>query len=270
MNDRKGFTLVELLVVAVLGALVLVATYNVLITNQRTYTVNAANIQGQQTVRAGMDVLFSELREISPSGGDLINMDDQSVTIRVMRAAAILCDTVPKGPLGLARNPYKVVNLGDKVAANDSMWLFDENDSTITDDDTWFRIQATVRVDATTCQGLAGQELRFAGATFLVADTPTLGSLARVFTTYTYELGAYNGEPYLVRRASDGTEAPLVGPIRADDGVSFEYLDSDGNVTADGDEVAQIVVTVRTESQARDAQGDLITDSLKTRVYTRN
>ena len=45
-RHRKGFTLVEMIVVIVLGSLVLLAAFTVLITNQRTYTAQNAVIQG--------------------------------------------------------------------------------------------------------------------------------------------------------------------------------------------------------------------------------
>lgn len=278
MNDRRGFTIVELLVVAVLGALVLVATYNVLITNQRTYTVNAANIQGQQTVRAGMDLLFGELREISPEGGDLLRMDDDSVTIRVMRSAGIVCDSVSKGLSGLTNNSFLVIFLGDTFVATadtnskDSIWLFAEHDSTRTDDDVWVKSDVRLR-GRTTCQGRPAQELRFSGLTggLFDTDTPTLGSLTRQFTTYTYGLGTWEGEPYLIRvRGSDGSVSPLVGPLMSTGGVTFEYLDATGTATAVGADVTQIVVTVRTQHEARTSDGERITDSLKARIYPRN
>ena len=44
-RDRRGFTLTELIVVTVLGALLIMAALQVLITNQRTYTAQSAQIQ---------------------------------------------------------------------------------------------------------------------------------------------------------------------------------------------------------------------------------
>jgi prepilin-type N-terminal cleavage/methylation domain-containing protein len=271
-DPRKGFSLVEMLVVTVLGSLVLLATYNVLITNQRTYTVNAANIQGQQTVRAAMELLFSELREISPAGGDLLRMREDSVTIRVMRSAGIVCDSVPLGQSGLSSNPpWKVVSLGDTVATGDSAWVFAEKNPQVTADDTWFPVAVTVRNDDATCGGRPGQALRFVGPTMLAADTPTIGSLVRTYQTFTYGLGVYNGDPYLIRALEPGgATVPLVGPLRAATGVHFQYLDADGNATNVPGDVRQMVVTLRTRHDARDAAGQQITDSLTTRIYTRN
>ena len=270
-EDRRGFTIIELLVVAVLGSLVLIATYNVLITNQRTYTVNAAKMQGQQTVRAGMELLFSELREISPSGGDLLVMNDDTVQVRVMRSAGLVCDTA--GVLVGLTWDVDVVSLGDTLEEGDSAWIYIEHEVEESDDDEW--LQTTVEIqDSTECQGRAAQTVQFDGPlSYGISDTITLGGLVRTYTTYTYAVDDYNGEYYLVRFEPGEDPVPLLGPVMAPaagDGLSFEYLDIDGNVTGVATEVSQIVVTIRTQHAARDAAGNLVTDSLSARIYTRN
>ena len=91
LPSRRGFTLIELLVVVVLGSLLLMATYQLLVVNNRVYAVNDARVQGQQTLRAGMDVLFGELREVSTREGDLIDMGVNSLTIRAQRSFGLIC-----------------------------------------------------------------------------------------------------------------------------------------------------------------------------------
>lgn len=271
-RTRGGFSLVELLVVAVLGSMILLAAYSVLVTNQRTYTANAAAVQGQQTVRAGMELLVSELREISPGGGDILRMSADSITIRVMRSAGLICDSIPLGQSGLASNPpWKVVPLGDSIEDTDSAWVFASKNLQETDDDTWFRVSIDVRDNDGDCGGRSGQALRFLGTTMLQADTPTVGSVIRTFETYTYGLGSYDSQPYLVRQQiPGGTSAPLVGPLMSGTGLSFAYLDANGTVTSVPADVRQIVVTLRTRQEARNESGVQITDSLTTRIYTRN
>ena len=92
VSARRGFTLTELLVVVVLGAFIVSATYQVLITNSKTYTVNNARIQGQQNLRAGLDVLFGELREISTAQGDLLGMGRDTVAFRAQRTIGLVCE----------------------------------------------------------------------------------------------------------------------------------------------------------------------------------
>jgi hypothetical protein len=261
--------MIELTVVSVLGALILLAAYNVLVTNQRTYTVNSANMMGQQTVRAGMDLLFSELREISPEGGDLLRMDGDSVTIRVMRSAALICDSTVQATPDQYR--WHVVALGDTLVTGDSVWLFAEHGSTSTADNEWFQSTVQEVVGTTTCGGSDAQSVRFTWGGAMGVDTPTVGGLVRTYETYTYGLGMLDGAPYLVRKLEPGGAAtPLVGPLRSGTGVSFAYLDKDGNATASATDVRQIVVTLRTLHEAIDAGGEQVRDSLKTRIYTRN
>jgi Tfp pilus assembly protein PilW len=73
-----GFSLIELVIVTLLGSLVIMATFNVLVSNQRTMTAVAAKIRGQRTLRSGASIVAGELREISPATGDLIEMGDDS------------------------------------------------------------------------------------------------------------------------------------------------------------------------------------------------
>jgi len=54
---RNGFTFVEILVVTVLGAVILLATLQILLNQQRTYTAQAVQIRGTQATRGALDVL---------------------------------------------------------------------------------------------------------------------------------------------------------------------------------------------------------------------
>ena len=89
---------------------------------------------------------------------------------------------------------------------------------------------------------------------------------------YTYGLYAWNGIPYLGRTTPGGTTQPVVGPLdaRAASPLAFAFYDENGAVTADPLLVSQIEVTLRTSSDVRNPQGDLVADSLILRVNTRN
>ncbi|MCG6954807.1 MAG: prepilin-type N-terminal cleavage/methylation domain-containing protein, partial [Gemmatimonadetes bacterium] len=116
--ERKGFTLVELIIVVVLGTLVLAAAMQVLVTNQRTYTAQTAQIQAQQSTRSAMDVLFGELREISARGGDLLSMSTHSLKVRAMRKFGVVCGVSTSSPPVLT-----VAKVGDWFAAADSVFV---------------------------------------------------------------------------------------------------------------------------------------------------
>ena len=263
---RRGFTLVELLVVVVLGSLMVLAIYQVLITNSRTYAVNNAQIQGQQSLRAGMEVLFGELREVSAAEGDLVSMGGDSVTIRTPRGLGLVCGT------DYTLTPPKVTALrvGPVVEVGDSIFIFADNIPDLASDDVWLT-KAVQSVDTTvTCSGVPAQALRVTnlGST---GDTVRLGAPLRTFETYTYGLFTWGGESYLGRRISTaGSPDPLVGPLVPTIGVSFRYLDSIGAVTTVDTLVAQIEVTLRYESPIRNVRNQQLRDSVTARVYLRN
>src|SRR5690606_39308567 len=80
------------LVVVVVGALILGATFQVLAVQERSYRHQSAAMATQQNIRAALDVLESELREISASDGDLTMIQPESLTFRAYRAAGFICN----------------------------------------------------------------------------------------------------------------------------------------------------------------------------------
>ena len=260
---RGGFTLVELLIVAVLGVIVVAATYQMIFTSQRAYTTQTAQLHGQQTVRAGIDILFAELRELSGTEGDILEMNPDRIEIRAMRAFGLVCNVNPVG------SPIRVKKIGRYFASGDSIVVFADNDRTLSSDDTILSGAVASITEAETCTGtdtaqsLAVPEL----VTALANDTVRLGAPVRGFTIYTYGLYSVTGDYYLAR-LSGGTTEPLVGPL-APNGVSFTYMDSGGSVTTNPRAVSQIEVTLRSRSKVINERGP-VGDSLTTTIYLRN
>lgn len=264
---KDGFTLVELIIVAVLGTVIVMASLQVLITNQRTYAAQNAKIQGQQTTRAAMDVLISELREISPQDGDLLGMGPDSLRIRTMRKFGVTCATDYTGDPILT-----VIKVGDFFQTGDSAFVFADNNPSIATDDVWISAEITA-VDSTSvsCASQEAQELTFAGRIndFNNTNVVSVGAGVRSYDRYTYGLFTIDGETYLGRRTT-GSAVPLVGPVRPSDGVDFDFLDTNGAVTNVAANVRQIVVTIRTTSNVLGAGNHPVADSITARVYTRN
>lgn len=262
-GDRGGFTLVELLIVAVLGVIVVGATYQMILTSQRAYTTQTAQLQGQQTVRAGIDILFAELRELSGVEGDILEMNPDRIEIRAMRAFGLVCNVNPTG------SPIRVKKIGRFFADGDSIVVFADNNPDISSDDT-ILFGAVSALDSTqTCSGAdSAQSLTVpALALALANDTVRIGAPVRGFSVYTYGLFLIDGDYYLGRE-SGVTTAPLVGPL-APNGVSFIYMDALGNVTTDPRAVAQIEVTLLSRSRVVTRRGP-VADSLTTVIYLRN
>ena len=263
-GDRRGFTLVELMIVAVVGAMVVGATYQILLSSQRALTVQTAQIQGQQTVRAGLDILFSELREISRSEGDILTMGSDRIEIRAMRAFGLVCGTSVTG------SPLRVQKIGRFFEDGDSIMVFADNNPDVASDDTILAGDVGGIDTTQTCWGGdAAQSLTVPALTAALAnDTVRLGAPVRGFTIYTYGLYTVGGEDYLARK-SGATTAPLVGPL-APNGVSFVYLDSLGSVTTNPRAVSRIEVTLRSKSKVLNQRGLPVADSLSTAIYLRN
>lgn len=269
-DRRRGFTLVELLVSALVGTLLLMAAYQVLITNRRAYSVQNERIEAQQATRAAMDVLFAELREISPQGGDILDMEDSKLEVRVMRGLGVVCGV----DLTLLIPRLRVRSVTGPFATGDSVFVFADNEVERTSDDTWVNLRIT-NTDDVTCSGGQAQDLYFTGQLpILIADSVRTGAAVRSFTRFTYGLMTYGGQIYLGRRENNDDWVPLVGPLRDADtgaaGIDFEYRDEFGNVTNVPAEVREITVTARTWSDVTDASGDHVLDTLSASIYTRN
>ena len=120
-GKQGGFTLVELLIMSVLGVVVVGATYQMILTSQKGYAIQIAQMQGQQTVRAGIDILSSELRELSGAEGDVLTMTPTRIEVRAMRAFGLVCNTNPTG------SPILVKKVGRYFTSGDSIVVFADN-----------------------------------------------------------------------------------------------------------------------------------------------
>lgn len=272
----SGFTIVELLVVTVLGALVLAAIYQVLIVNQRTYAAQEVEIRQQQGIRSGMLVLTSVLREVSGGDADIVAMGVDSIRIRSMRGFGILCDYDP------TVNPVRmtVEKVGRWMEDDDSVFVFSDANPDVANDDEWLRGLIT-NVDRTvTCPAPnlnPAQEIRVSGLGTGAANGPTdvlLGAPARSYTPerYTYGLYTIGGDWWLGRRTGSADPIPIAGPLGSSgsQGVQFAYRDTLGNVTSDPGAVGQVRVTLRARSEMRDGNGNPLTDSITSRIWVRN
>lgn len=265
-RGSEGFTLPELLIVVVLGTVIMMATYGVLITNQRTYTVQNAQIQGQQTVRAGLEVLSGELREISPPGGDLLQMDDQRIRFNGLRGLAIACNVDAPG------NKIIAMNVGEPLTGGSLVYIFQDNNPNLRNDDVW--LAGTISsVGSGTCpNGTAGQTLNLPGVGSAALAGVLVGGPVRAYREYEYFMGTFDGESYLFSRdrTAAGDPQPLVGPLAAGDGLRFRYFDEDGVPTTTATDVARIGVRLITRSGIIGPDNQPVTDTLRALVYTRN
>lgn len=269
-RDRRGFTLVELSVVAVLGALVLGSALQVLIMNQRAYTAQTEAISGQQSNRMALDVLFNELREVSPSGGDILAMSGDSIRVRLMRKFGFVCATNWTGQPELTVIPWGFGT--NAFASSDSIFVYADNDEGTRADDAWISANIT-SIGTSVCpqDGTAAQTLTMNGQGALFsADSVGIGAAVRSYSDFTFGTTTLYGETYLSRRDGTGDMVPIAGPIRGTNGLEFVYRDELGAVTAVAADVRQLEVVVRTGGDVLNGRGGVVSDSITAWIYTRN
>lgn len=290
VRGEAGFTLAELLVVAVLGAVVLGAVFQTLSLQSRTYQQQSAVIAAQEASRTTLSVLAGELREISATGQDLLAASADSVTIRAFRDVGFACRAGL--PAGLA-----VWELGQPFVAGDSVLVFSQGaDLTSPADDEWIAglLTSVTRGvvpagcapnwEKTTLSGAADGDHDVAA--LLIAPAKALtdvgrGAPVRSFEVLTYGRYTVNGEEVLGRKQAGAADVtPLVGPLASGrDGLEFRFFDKDDNelggggavAAADLDDVSYFTIGVQGRQAAGSAQaGGFYGDSLTVSVFLRN
>jgi len=130
MGNNKGMTLVEILVVLVVGSILMAAMFGSFINQQKSYAMQDQVIDMQQGLRAGIDRMTREIR-MAGYGGDIletfgnvntfthiitpVNATPQdSITILVADEVARLDQNAPAGSTQLILNTSNVFDAGSK------------------------------------------------------------------------------------------------------------------------------------------------------------
>src|SRR4051812_15878619 len=205
-RGRRGFTMVELLVALVLLGLVSAALYRVLVNNQRLYFAQTQRIDLSQNIRAAINILPAELRELDAADGDIIAMSADSIQIRAMRWLSFVCKppvlagvnagiqmTIRGGTVGQPMY-YGARDINDA----DGLVVYVDGDPTTRTDDYWVLSTMTGKA-ASTCNAAgpvtAAQQPatlvtftgNFIAGTNVPGAIPT-GAPVRGYETVTYKL----------------------------------------------------------------------------------
>ena len=284
---RDGFTIIELLLVLLLGSLLLGGVYDTMTRQEKAYGTFNARAGTQQDTRIGMDLLSAELRELNVAGdtagdnGDLLMATPDSIRIRAMRKFGIVCHTDQPG------QRFIVATEGATTfSANDSILVYVDRDSLRASDDTWRRSKLT-GVSASLGCGLSAfglaqallspdatrQQLQVTGGSLPLAQIYP-GAPIRSFETLTYRVAGVGSRPWVVRVQAD-TIMPLFGPVAADGGFRLAYFDTAGTELttfplslADRRSVGRIRLELRARRQTN-ADTPAYTDSLISEIFVR-
>lgn len=272
--SRAGVTLVELTIFLVVSAVVIGSVLPLVTSQLRAFSGQRDLLDASETLRSSAAVLSWELRQISPSGGDLIAADSTSFVIRSTTGFGIVCAdhaTLPRLGVVISDGEF---NVGDSI-------LGFAAGTASPRDDQWLPLTLL----GTLAPGPSGVvTCDWAGTTpdvviEVAGDTTQIvtGAPLRTFRVVEFGLFSSGGRSWIGRRAP-GIAAwdTLGGPVRAAaaGGLVFDYLDAAGTATTDPADIRTVQITIRSESAGRsiaigsgvlDERGD----SLTTRVHLR-
>jgi prepilin-type N-terminal cleavage/methylation domain-containing protein len=278
-KSNAGFTVMEILVVVLLSAVIVTAVYKVLIGQSRLYQKQTELMDVRTTLRAAASLLAWELRQTSPAGGDLYEINTYWVTLRSIQGTGVVCgkhSTQPRVAVWDSKGVF------DDAAA-DSALLFAGGDKGV-QDDTWLVVDLTDKwltgggdPDCSWDDGMGGTvEEDFVLEVDGILDDVIVGGPIRAFRRVEYSIYPEGDRWWLGRKVGNAADyEKLTGPLRppGDSGLAFIYYDRSGNPTADPALVAQIDIILRGESlRAAPMSGgtSVQRDSLRVRVSTRN
>jgi len=290
---RRGFTMVELLIALLLLGLVSAALYRVLVNNQRLYMAQTQRIDLSQNIRAASNILPAELREIDAADGDIVAMSPTRLEIRAMRWIGFLC-TAPV--LGGGLNGLTMIIRGGAPGlplfygarginvVSDTMLIYYDGDQTTRADDYWARGEFTgVAPAVANCPGLPLQtgrlvtfNLKLLGLGLNAPGAIPVGAPVRGYEHVIYQLYQPAGDTsyYVGFQPAAGAMQPLFGPVLTN-GLTFQYYDVNGAITAVKSAVARVDITVRARTanavrSGGQAPAATVVDSISTSVALRN
>ncbi len=283
--NRRGFTLMELLVGLVLVSAVGLSIYQLLTTNQRLYRQQAERVDLNSTLRGAVSILPSELREANARDSmesDLAAISSTAITYKAMRSLGVLCQppvsAAGTGTITLWRSMMYGMRGIDPT--RDSILIFAERDPGTRLDNYWIHANVATGTVGTTCPGAAPSLI------LTLTNVYPSGGLAhalegapiRTFEmvqvlTYTDGLGdAWLGARQFVKGSGWSATQPVIGPLESG-GLQFAFFDSLGVATTTPSEVARIGVTVAGMTQGLVRRGtsmERLVDTLGTHVALRN
>ena len=280
-RPTAGATLVELVVALVLGGVVAGAVGVVLHDHQRFYRSESQILDVEEGLRAVVQLLPAELRELDARAGDLVALGRDSVSIRAMRGLAVICAAPDRASGSVVIADSLTYGWRGIDPTRDRALVFRDGDPGTAADDRWLDFTVTSVGAATRCgDGGPGTGLRLAGPTADL-DSVAAGSPVRTYERVVYRLYADDqGQSWLGERGYGGGSwsalSPVAGPLRRAGGLAFAFFDSAGAATSDPQAVVRVGITARGLSAAaidvpgRAASGRPFEDSVAVAVAPRN
>lgn len=294
---RSGFSLIELIVILALSAIVMGGLTSVLVRQQRFYRGTADLIETRSQIRQAAGIIPSDLRSVSTIGGDIIEITDTSMVFWATIGQAVACVATPGSstlhipPLVLSNN-NTLASFTMTPDDGDTVFVYHDGDTDAAGDDEWiaYGITAPPGTSIAQCLTLVGgldatvPRYSFSLERQLEPNLPVpsgTGAPLRFVRRTRYTLFQASDDAWYLGYCSPdcvgGTPQPIAGPFLPGDGaasgVSFSYQAADGSVTAVPEDVAQVSIVVRGQTQGMVDMGykqSYVGDSLRFSVAIRN
>jgi hypothetical protein len=186
---------------------------------------------------------------------DVIAMTATSLTYKSMQAVYFQCAAPNTGSLEITLDRSLSYGLRQISAADDSILIFAEGDSTTRSDDAWLHASVSSTTSGSACPGTQPSiTVTLSGVTATDLDGVQMGAPVRTFQAaqillYTDASGDWwlGGRTYQKSGGSWGATQPIVGPFSAS-GLALTYADTAGTTTTDVTQVARIGIAVQSRS----------------------
>ncbi len=251
MTNRRGFTLIEIMMALTIMLLIMGAVYKLMISTQRVSRGQAERVSLQSNVRIGSLVVLNDLRELStvttglPFQNDILTIAASDITYRGMRGIGFVCQTPTTTQIRISRSGFS--GYRDPQAVRDGLYVFSEGDWKREGDDRWLPVGITAVSTATACPGAIG-----AGITLTTPNTAWLvdlpvGTPIRFYEVMQVRLHSNGGKSWLGARSVSANEViqPVLGPLADGNGFLLRYFDANGNETTVRAAIKSIQVTLR-------------------------
>jgi prepilin-type N-terminal cleavage/methylation domain-containing protein len=273
-EERRGFTLVELMAALAVTLIVSGASYTLLLNTQRLTSAQASRVALQSTVRAGALIVANELSELNTvTGGstaqnDVLALGAHAVTYRAMRGIGFVCQAVGPAVIRLARSSFS--GHRDPQAGRDGALVFVPGDSAAGSEDAWVAVEIAAVATTSACSG-GGPGITLTLSASPSAELLEPGTPVRLIEPMEMRLYQADEKWWLGARSLNTGEAiqPMAGPL-APGGFQLQYLDRHGGPTVDRTGIRSIQVTVRASEASEDGIHAPLEEELVTHITLRN
>ena len=261
--NRKGMTLIELLVALSISGILVAGVYRTFVSQQHTYTVQDQVVDMQQNVRLAINRMTRELRmagfgkmDATFFGGggmygtfnNVVNPGGGGTSVTVVEGYQTLILTTLSANATTGSNSIFVNDISS----------FDTAAKKYISINGW---------ESQKISTIIGNEIKFPGTEKLVNDH-FQGERVYLVMAITYSIGDFEGKSCLLRDDHLGAgPQPVAENI---ENLQFAYFDANGNPTANPPDIRMIQVNIVARSDRPDPELAKVGDGFRRRTLTSN